>query len=140
MKEKDTEKLEDRGKDNMNDKGKDIREKKNRRFVLSKDIGLGVKLPEKSCSSERCPFHGHLRVRGRIFKGRIVSTKSMNTAIVEWDYYHHIPKYERYERRKTRVAAHLPRCIETRVGDAVKIGECRPLSKTKRFVVIEKLK
>jgi small subunit ribosomal protein S17 len=107
--------------------------------VLSKDIGLGVKLPEKICSSERCPFHGHLKVRGRIFKGRIVSTKSTDTAIVEWDYYHYIQKYERYERKKTRIAAHLPGCIEARVDDTVKIGECRPLSKTKRFVVIEKV-
>ncbi len=96
--------------------------------VSSKDIGLGVKLPEKICSSERCPFHGHLKVRGRIFKGRIVSTKSTDTAIIEWDYYHYIQKYERYERKKTRIAAHLPGCIEARVDDTVKIGECRPQS------------
>jgi small subunit ribosomal protein S17 len=125
---------------------KDIRKNKRQtdaegssRHVLSKDIGLGVKLPEKICNSERCPFHGHLKVRGRIFKGRIVSTKSTDTAIVEWDYYHYIQKYERYERKKTRIAVHLPGCIEARVDDTVKIGECRPLSKTKRFVVIEKV-
>ena len=103
------------------------------------DIGLGVKKPEGACNSEHCPFHGHLKVRGRIFKGRVVSTKSANTAIVEWNYYHYVPKYERYERRKTKVAAHCPKCIEATFGDTVKIGECRPLSKTKRFVVIEKV-
>jgi len=132
MKEKNTEKLEgkkislSREKNNMINKGK--------------DIGLGVEPPEKSCDSEHCPFHGHLKVRGRVFKGRIVSTKSTNTAIIEWDYYHYIPKYERYERRRTRIAAHCPKCIEANVDDTVKVGECRPLSKTKRFVVIEKVK
>ena len=104
-----------------------------------KDIGLGVKTPDGVCDSEGCPFHGHLKVRGRIFKGRIVSKKSTDSAIVEWNYYHYVPKYERYERRKTRVAAHCPKCIEARFGDTVKIGECRPLSKTKRFVIIEKV-
>ncbi len=108
--------------------------------IKAKDIGLGVGLPEKTCSSRLCPFHGHLKVRGRVFKGRVVSTKSTNTAIVEWDYYHYIPKYERYERRKTRVSAHCPGCIEVDIDDVVKVGECRPISKTKKFVVIEKVK
>jgi small subunit ribosomal protein S17 len=108
--------------------------------VMKRDIGLGVKAPDKSCDSRYCPFHGHLKVRGRVFKGRVVSRKSTKTAVVEWDYYHYVPKYERYERRKTRISAHCPECIEANVEDIVKVGECRPLSKTKKFVIIEKVK
>jgi small subunit ribosomal protein S17 len=33
--------------------------------------------------------------------------------------------------------AHNPPCINAKEGDVVKIAECRPLSKTKKFVVIE---
>ncbi len=105
----------------------------------TKDIGFDVTMPKDSCQSVKCPWHGHLKVRGRIFSGRVVSDKPMNTAIVEWDYYRYIKKYERYQRRKSRVAAHNPICINAREGDSVKIAECRPLSKTKKFVVIEKM-
>ncbi|MFH8110199.1 MAG: 30S ribosomal protein S17, partial [Candidatus Aenigmatarchaeota archaeon] len=41
--------------------------------------------------------------------------------------------------RRTRVYAHLPPCLDVKVGDKVKIAECRPLSKIKHFVVIEKI-
>jgi len=106
---------------------------------IKKDIGLAAKAPKGICDSQKCPWHGLLKVRGRVFKGRVVSSKAFNTAIVKWDYYKRIPKYERYERRNTKVAAHNPSCIAANVGDIVRIGECRPLSKSKRFVVIEKL-
>ena len=41
--------------------------------------------------------------------------------------------------QKTRVHAFNPLCINAKEGDTVKIIECRPLSKTKNFVVIEKI-
>ncbi len=104
-----------------------------------KDIGLGAKPPKDTCSSEKCPWHGYLKVRGRVFRGRVVSSKSLNTAIIQWDYYNFVPKYERYERRKTRIAAHNPLCISAKIGDMVAIGECRPLSKSKSFVIFERL-
>ena len=64
------------------------------------NIGLEVKIPKGKCEDEKCPWHGHLKVRGRIFKGTVVAAGVQLTAVVEWDYYHYIPKYERYERRK----------------------------------------
>ncbi|MBT8172356.1 30S ribosomal protein S17, partial [Candidatus Bathyarchaeota archaeon] len=36
-------------------------------------------------------------------------------------------------------AAHSPPCLEIKAGDKVRLGECRPISKTVGFVVIEKL-
>ena len=50
-----------------------------------------------------------------------------------------LDKYERFEKRSTRIAAHIPDCINGKTGDSVKIMECRPLSKTKKFVVVEVL-
>lgn len=104
-----------------------------------KHIGIDAKQPKEDCGSEKCPWHGHTKIRGRIFKGTVVSAKGANTAIVQWDYYNFIPKYERYERKRTKIAAHNPKCISAKAGDVVRIGECRPLSKSKSFVVFEKV-
>jgi small subunit ribosomal protein S17 len=103
------------------------------------NIGLDAPGPENVCNNDKCPWHGHLKIRGRILKGKVVSSKGVDTAIVEWNFYKYAKKYERYERRKTKIAVHNPECIAAKVGDAVKIGECRPLSKSKRFVIFDKL-
>ena len=89
------------------------------------------------CKDERCPTHGSLRVRGKILTGVVVSDKPKNTVIIEHTSLQYIPKFERYERRKTKIAAHKPPCSGVKVGDTVRIGECRKLSKTKAFVVLE---
>ena len=68
-----------------------------------------------------------------------MSDKMHKTVIVERNYLHFIPKYERYERRRSRISAHSPPCIDAKRGDKVKIAECRPLSKTKHFVIIERV-
>ncbi len=104
-----------------------------------KSVGYEAKQPKEDCGSEKCPWHGHTKIRGRVFKGIVVSAKSPNTAIIKWHYYNFVPKYERYERRNTRVAAHNPKCIAAKLGDTVQIGECRPISKSKAFVIFEKV-
>ena len=101
-----------------------------------KSIGIPITRPEKECKDSRCAWHGRLPVRGRVFKGKVTSAKSHNTVIVEWDYHRFIRKYERYQRQKSRVTAHNPPCIRAREGDAVVVAECRPVSKTKHFVVV----
>ena len=106
---------------------------------MEKNIGISAKAPAKDCGSRKCPWHGHLKIRGRIFRGRVASKKSLNTVLVEWDYYNFVPKYERHERNKTKVAAHNPACMDIKAGDMVRIAECRALSKTKSFVVVEKV-
>ena len=105
----------------------------------ARDIGYDVKPPEKECDDPNCPWHGTLPIRGKILEGIVVSDKMQKTVIVRRDYLHYVPKYERYERRHSRIAAHNPPCIDAKKGDKVKIAECRPLSKTKHFVVIEKM-
>ncbi|MEM2943329.1 MAG: 30S ribosomal protein S17 [Methanomassiliicoccales archaeon] len=103
-----------------------------------RDIGIDVKLPETRCNDVNCPFHGRLSVRGQILDGTVVSAKMDKTVVVEREYLRYIKKYERYEKRTSRISAHCPPCLGVKVGDKVKIIECRPLSKTVAFVVIEK--
>jgi small subunit ribosomal protein S17 len=98
----------------------------------------GVKPPEATCSDPRCPFHGNLSVRGRVLEGTVVSDKRAKTVTVEIPRVQRVRKYERLEKRTSRIHAHNPPCLNARVGDRVKIAECRRLSKTKAFVVIAK--
>lgn len=104
-----------------------------------KNIGIKVAKPKGKCSDDNCPFHGKLQCRGRIFVGTVISVKMQKTVIVEWGHRHFLRKYERYEKRKSRVKVHNPTCINANDGNIVKIMECRPLSKTKNFVIIEVL-
>ena len=107
---------------------------------MVRNIGIEAKQPEKDCQDRKCPWHGKLPVRGRVFQGEVISDKAPKSVAVRWDFVHYIPKYERYERRHSVVHAYNPVCISAKVGDIVRIAECRPLSKTKTFVVIEKVK
>lgn len=102
-----------------------------------KNIGLNVKKPKGKCEDSNCPFHGNLKCRGRTFTGTIISEKMQKSATVEWKRQSYIRKYERYEKKRSKVKAHNPTCIDAKQGDVVKIMECRPLSKTKNFVIIE---
>jgi small subunit ribosomal protein S17 len=102
------------------------------------DIGIDVEIPEKECEDLHCPFHGRLSVRGIILDGKVISDRMERTVVVERKYLKFDRKYERYEHRESKIAAHNPPCINAEVGDLVKIAECRPISKTKKFVVVEK--
>jgi small subunit ribosomal protein S17 len=104
---------------------------------IVRDIGLKVKPPESVCDDTNCPFHGSLKIRGTSFEGKVVSDSMFRSVVVVREYLHYLPKYERYERRRRRYIAHNPDCIQAKRGDEVLIAECRPLSKTKSFVVVE---
>ena len=94
---------------------------------------------EVSCNDFRCAIHGELKTRGRVFEGKVVSAKMQKTITVEWPRLAYVPKDERYEKKRSKVKAHLPPCISVTEGDRVKIAECRPIAKTVKFVAIEKL-
>ena len=91
------------------------------------------------CTDESCPRHGSLRTRGQVFVGTVKSDKMQKTVTVEWPFLRYVTKYERYEKRRTKVRAHNPPCIEAKAGDTVRIAECRPISRTVKFVVFERL-
>jgi len=92
--------------------------------------------PERECDDENCPFHGHLRVHGRIFRGIVTSAKRQKTVTVLIEYIKRDRKYKRFMKEHSKLHAHNPPCINAREGDIVWIAECRPISKTKRFVVV----
>lgn len=99
---------------------------------------LSFTKPRKTCDDQNCPFHGNLPIRGRILKGVVASAKMEKTVIVRRDYLHRVPKYVRYERRHSRIPSHIAPCIDVKEGDQVIIAECRPISKTVSFVIVEK--
>tara|TARA_B100000214_G_C23819116_1_gene558795 strand:- start:329 stop:661 length:333 start_codon:yes stop_codon:yes gene_type:complete len=105
-----------------------------------RDIGVDVKKPEGEWDgNENCPFHGSLRVRGQIISGVVASKGMKDTVVVERQTSRYMKKFERYEKRTRRYPAHLPSCIgELSPGESVRIMECRPLSKTVKFCVIER--
>ncbi|MDH7606851.1 MAG: 30S ribosomal protein S17 [Candidatus Bathyarchaeota archaeon] len=102
-------------------------------------MALTFKKPKKTCNDRNCPFHGRLPIRGRVLEGLVVSAKMDKTVIVRHDFLRYVPKFMRYERRHSRIPCHNPPCIDAKEGDRVTIAECRPISKTVSFVVVEKL-
>jgi small subunit ribosomal protein S17 len=102
-------------------------------------MSLSFKKPKKSCDDVNCPFHGKLSVRGRVLQGTVATAKMDKTVVVERDYLFYVPKFKRYERRHSRISSHNPPCIDAKEGDKVVIAECRPVSKTVSFVVVERL-
>lgn len=98
-----------------------------------------IEPPKETCSDPKCPFHGSLPVRGRTFEGVVTSDKMDRTVTVSLERMHRVRRYERYERRTSKIHAHNPPCIRAKLGDKVRIMECRRLSKTKSFVVVQRL-
>ena len=108
---------------------------------FSKKIGLGFKTPQEAKDGayvdKKCPFTSDVSIRGRIFKGVVLSNKMHRTVVLRRDYLHYIKKYNRFEKRHHNLPAHLsPVFLRTRIGDVVTVGQCRPLSKTVRFNVL----
>lgn len=98
-----------------------------------------AKKPKKTCNDTNCPFHGTLSIRGHTLEGVVISDKMDKTIVVRRDYLNYVPKFKRYERRHSHIPAHNPPCINVKEGNLVKIAECRSISKTVSFVVVEKL-
>ena len=72
----------------------------------------------------------------RSLEGRVVSNKMQKTVTVLIDRQVQHGLYGKYARRSTKIHAH-DEAGECREGDLVRIVECRPLSKTKNFKVVE---
>ncbi len=105
---------------------------------MSRYIGVDVPEPENVCDDINCPFHGTLRVRGRVINGTVISHRMQKSVVVRRDFLSYVSKYKRYERRHSTISSHNPPCIDAREGDNVTIMECRPLSKSVSYVVIAK--
>ena len=104
---------------------------------MVRNIGVSVAPPRKSCEDRLCPFHGELSIRGKLLRGIVVSNKAKNMAVVAREFPRSVSKYKRYERSRSKLHAYVPDCMDIDENSHVTIAECRPLSKTVSFVVIE---
>lgn len=90
------------------------------------------------CKDRLCPKHGDrkLKMRGRTFEG-VVIKKLPGRVTIQFERMLKVPKYERYEKRKTKIHARLPDCMkdDVAVGDLIQISETRPISKMIHAVV-----
>lgn len=72
-------------------------------------------------------------------QGKVVSDRMQSTVIVETISFVSHPMYKKTLKRKSKFVAHNPD-NKAKLGDTVKIVETRPLSKTKRWKVVEIIK
>lgn len=71
----------------------------------------------------------------RILQGTVVSDKNAKTVIVKVSRRVRHPIYKKFLTTSKRYAAHDAQ-DKCKVGDAVKIIECRPISKSKRWEIV----
>tara|TARA_Y100000310_G_scaffold314760_1_gene364453 strand:- start:39 stop:395 length:357 start_codon:yes stop_codon:yes gene_type:complete len=98
-----------------------------------------AKATKKSTAPKTTSLKQEVPTRGRTFVGKVISAKMTKTVKVQWPRRSYLYKYERFEAKRSSVKAHNPETINAQVGDTVRIAECRPLSKTKKFIIIEKM-
>lgn len=102
----------------------------------ARNIGIDVKAPERLCADPNCPFHGSLRIRGKLLSGRVVSVSAKNMAVVQRESTQFTNKYLRYLKKRHKLHAHVSPCMDLKVGETVTVAECKPISKTVSFVVV----
>uniref|UniRef100_A0A8C2UH76 Small ribosomal subunit protein uS17 n=1 Tax=Chinchilla lanigera TaxID=34839 RepID=A0A8C2UH76_CHILA len=94
-----------------------------------RNICLGFKTPKEATEGtyidKKCPF------TGRILSGVVTKMKMRRTVVVHrdirGDYLHYIHKYNSPEKRHKNLSVNI------QIGDILRVGECRPLSKTVSF-------
>ena len=103
---------------------------------MEKEI-FGNKAPKEECTDQKCPYHGQINVKNELLTGKVVKKDTNKSATIEWEKSYYVPKYERYEIRRSTLRVHNPACLNAQVGDQVLVAKTRPLSKTKNHVIIK---
>ena len=73
----------------------------------------------------------------RVLTGRVTSDKMDKTVTVSVDRRIMHPLYKKFIRRSKNYAAHDEANL-CKIGDQVRIEECRPISKRKTWIVVER--
>jgi len=76
------------------------------------------------------------KIGRRQAEGRVLKSNNIKTRVIAIEQRIPHPLYGRVIRRTAKFVAHDER-EESQVGDLVRIEECRPMSKTKRWRLIE---
>ncbi len=71
----------------------------------------------------------------KTFTGKVISDKMQKTVVVEIKHRKPHPRYKKVIEKRTKLYAHDE--IGAEEGDLVEVVETRPLSKLKRFKVVE---
>lgn len=109
-------------------------EKKSGGADQNKDIKQKVRLNKDGQSLKI----GNLKATGRKLQGIVVSDKMKKTVVVAVSHMKKHPKYLKYYAVTKKFKAHDENNIY-HVGDKVIIGETRPISKDKKWMVINKI-
>ena len=106
---------------------------------MTRNIGLPVKEPKKKLveNERNNPFNGSLSIRGKLFEGTVINAKAKGTAVIQKESPIYFKKFKRYGRSKNKIHAHVPSNIIVQEGDHVIAAECRPISKSVSFVIVE---
>jgi len=75
--------------------------------------------------------------QGKVLSGKIVSTKMKDTVVVLVERFTKHPKYGKFLKRQKKFKVH-DAGNKHKEGEVVEIVETRPISKDKRFMVLEK--
>ena len=106
---------------------------------MTRNIGLPVKelkkIPAKNENNN--PFNGSLSIRGKIFEGIVINAKAKGSVVIERESLIDFTKFKRFGRSKNKIHAHVPSNLDVQEGDYVVAAECRPISKSVSFVVVE---
>ena len=106
---------------------------------MTRNIGLPVKDPKKKIieNEKNNPFNGSLSIRGKLFEGTVINAKAKSTVVIQKESPIYFSKFIRFGRSKNKIHAHVPSNIDVQEGDYVIAAECRPISKSVSFVVVE---
>ncbi len=72
----------------------------------------------------------------KTLSGVVVSDKMTDTVVVRVDRYVKHPKYQKFMKKSKKYSVHNPENTK-KIGDKVNITEVKPISKTKRFAIVD---
>ena len=106
---------------------------------MTRNIGLPVKATKKKLTEneKNNPFNGSLSIRGKLFEGIVIDAKAKGTVVIQKESPIYFKKFKRFGRSKNKIHAHVPSNINVQEGDHVIAAECRPISKSVSFVIVE---
>lgn len=71
--------------------------------------------------------------------GKVVSESMDKTVVIEVESYYKHPLYKKILRKTRKLKVHDPENV-CKLGDVIRVSETRPLSKTKRWRLVEVIK
>ena len=102
---------------------------------------FGISAPKVAApiTDKKDPFYGEIAVKKEFIRGKVIKKDTNRSATIEWMRSLYVPKYERYEIRRSRLHVHNPESVHAEVGQLVLVARSRPLSKTKHHIILKVL-